>query len=56
MKPYRVRDGFWLHFADARGVVAPGTVIELSDDDAALHALRVEPVEPTKPAKAAKGA
>ena len=43
MAKYKVRDGFWVHGVTEEPI-GPGEVIELDDEQAAAHAVQVEPV------------
>lgn len=48
MAQYKVRDQFYAWIGEQG--YAPGTVLDLDDDAAALVAVQVEPVEAPKPA------
>jgi hypothetical protein len=49
---YKVRDNFYAWVGEQG--YAPGTVLDLDDDAAALVAVQVEPVEAAKPARKVK--
>jgi len=51
---YKVRDNFYAWIGEQG--YAPGTILDLDDDAAALVAVQVEPVAPPAPAKASKAA
>jgi hypothetical protein len=48
MAQYKVRDQFYAWIGEQG--YAPGTILDLDDDAAALVAVQVEPVEAPKPA------
>ncbi len=48
MESYKVRDRFWIH-GIRRDPIGPGEIVELTDEQAALHAHKIEPA--AKPAK-----
>jgi hypothetical protein len=50
MAKYKVRDQFFVHLNEQ--VYEPGTVVELTEEEAAKVAHQVEPVAAVKPAKA----
>ena len=49
---FKVRDHFYVHLHEK--VHGPGSVLELSEEDAALVAHQIEPVVAAKPARKAK--
>lgn len=55
MGAFRVRDHFWLHGL-RNEPIGPGEIVDLDEQQAALHAHQIEPVaEKPKPAPTAKG-
>ena len=50
MAKYKVRDQFFVHLNEK--VYEPGTIVDLTDEEASKVAHQVEPVAAVKPAKA----
>lgn len=45
-KLYRVREGFWFHPRAGGEAIEPGTLLELTAEDAEWHAVQIELADP----------